>query len=167
MRKTIMAMLAAAAVLVIGGAIGAAAQTDDEPVSDTTVTETESRHVRGQLLEGVLDEMVADGVITDDQAIEIAEWLENKRTELAAQREEMRAALEAAWADDVLTTDEVADLPFADRLTAEDGPFAEAWEDGQLTREEFDAIKAEIGRRGFGHDRRGPFGAGLSGAADA
>jgi hypothetical protein len=153
MRKTIMAMLAAAAVLVIGGAIGAAAQTGDEPEGDTTVTETDIRPVRGHLLEGVLDEMVADGVITDDQAAEIADWLENKRTELAAQRDELRAAFEAAWADDVLTADEVAEFPFADRLTAEDGPFAEAWADGQLTRDEFDAVKAELGGRHFGHHR--------------
>lgn len=152
MRKTIVAILAAAAVLVIGGAIGAVAQTDE-----TTTTTDAVGHHRG--FGGLLDEMVADGVITDEQSTAIAEWLEARRTEMQAAREEARAAWETAWEDDVLTRDEAQALPFADRILAEDGPFAEAWADDQLTRDEFEAVKAEFpGRRRFGH-HHAPLGA--------
>lgn len=160
MRKTLTAMIAAAAVLIIGGALGAVAQTESETdTGDTTVAETEAtRPVRGHLIENLLDEMVTDGVIDAIQADDIATWLEERRAELAAEREAKRAAFEAAWEDGVLTEDEVGDFPHADRLLAEDGPFAEAWADGELTREEFDAV-----RGGF-PGRRGPHrGAGLSG----
>lgn len=154
MRKTLMAMIAAIAVLVIGGSLGALAQTENTG-DDAAQTKELVRPVRGHLFEGALDEMVADGVIDADQAIAITAWLENRRSELEDEREERRAAHEAAWADDVLTAEEAANLPSADRLLSEDGPFADAWEDGQLTREEFEAAKAEFGgRRGLGH--RGP-----------
>ena len=154
MRKTLMAMIAAAAVLVIGGSLGAMAQTEDSG-DDTAPAEELVRPFRGPLFEAILDEMVADGVIEAEQVPAITDWLENRRSEMDQRRAEMRAAHEAAWSDDVLTAEEAANLPSAERLLSEDGPFADAWEDGELTREEFDAVKAELGgRRGFGH--RGP-----------
>jgi hypothetical protein len=156
MRKTLMAMIAAAGVLVIGGSLGALAQTDDTSYGDdSTQAEEMLRPVRSHLLGGVLDEMVADGVIEAEQATAITEWLENRRSELQEQREARRSAHEAAWADGVLTSEEAANLPSADWLLSEDGPFAEAWDDGQLTRDEFESVRSELGdRRGFGP--RGP-----------
>ena len=156
MRKTLIAMIAAAAVLVIGGSLGAVAQTGDATVEDDSIQEQTFGPLRGLLLDGVLDEMVADGVIDSEQATAITEWLQERRSERIEQRTERRAAHDAAWADGVLTLDEAAELPSADRLLAEDGPFAEAWEDGQLTRDEVDAVRSELGDgRGFGHRGRG------------
>ena len=158
MRKTIMAVVAAAAVLVVGGAIGAVAQEDDT-TTDDTAAEVElrpgHRHYHG--FGGVLlDEMVADGVIDQSTADDITAWLEERRAEARAEREERRAAFEEAWADDVLTLDEAEALggPFAD---TEDGPLADAWADGQLTRDEVEEARAELGGRRGHH--RGPFGA--------
>jgi hypothetical protein len=155
MRKTLIAMLAAAAVLVMGGALGATAQTGAD-ASDENESAVIERPLRVPMLERVLDEMVEDGVIDADHATAIAEWLANRRAELHAARDEWRDAWTAAWEDGVLTADEAADLPFADRLLADDGPFAEAWEDGQLTREEFDSARPRLpARRGLGHHRLG------------
>ena len=156
MRKTFVAMIAAAAVLIIGGSLGALAQAEDTtPEGDTTQSEERLRPLIGHRLSRVLDEMVADGVIDAEQAAAITDWLENRRAEWESERDERRAAHEAAWADGVLTAEEAAGLPSADWLLAEDGPFGEAWEDGQLTREEAETVRAEVGeRRGHGH--RGP-----------
>lgn len=159
MRKTIMAVLAAAAVLVIGGAIGAIAQEDGTTTDDTAVVEAAGPHRGGHhgLGDGaLLDEMVADGVIDQSTADDISAWLGERRAEAEAAREEKRAAFEEAWADDVLTLEEAEALggPIAD---TEDGPLAEAWADGQLTRDEVEAARAEFGGR-RGH--RGPHGEG-------
>lgn len=143
MRKTIVAMLAAAAVLVAGGAIGAAAQTDD-----TTESTPIERPLAGHFGGALLDEMVADGVITQDQADAIADWLESKREEMQAEREARRAAYEEAWSDGVLTEEEAARFPFGERLLAA----TEAWADGELTQEEFDALRGDFPhRRGLRH----------------
>ena len=153
MRKTIMAVVAAAAVLVIGGAIGAVAQ-EDQTTEDTTVVESVRPgrgHHRG--LGGVLlDEMVTDGVIDQSTADDISAWLEVRHAEAQANREERREAFEEAWADDVLTLEEAEAL--GGRIgDTDDGPLAEAWADGELTRDEVEVARAEFGGR-RGH--RGP-----------
>lgn len=148
MRKTIIAMLAAAAVLVVGGAVGAIAQTDETtPEGDTAVIEAAPQGHRGERLSGLLDEMVEDGVITAEQAGSITEWLENKRTEVQAEREALRAAFDEAWSDGVLTEEEAAQFPFFERL----GAVEDLWADGQVTQEEWDAFRDEFGRRGLRH----------------
>ncbi len=155
MRKWIAVL--AAGVLIIGGAAVATAQTDG-----TEPAEPGFGGHRGDVLQEVLDELVTANTITQSQADAIVDALEAKRAEfeaareeMRAQHEEMRAAIEEAWSDDVLTQDEVADLPFADHLTDPDGPFAGAWSDGQLTREEFDAVRAELGPRPGPRGHRG------------
>lgn len=146
MRKTIVAMLAAAAVLVVGGALGAIAQTD-EGETDTVTSEVAPLGHKGERLAGLLDEMVSDGVITAEQAEAITEWLENKREEARAEREALREAFEAAWDDGVLTEDEAAQFPFFERLEAIEG----LWADGQVTQEEWDAFREEFPRQGPRH----------------
>lgn len=146
MRKTIIAMLAAAAVLIVGGAVGAIAQTD-EPETDTAVTEVAPLGHKGERLAGLLDEMVEDGVITSEQAESITEWLENKRAEIRAEREALRDAFEEAWSDGVLTEEEAAQFPFSERLAA----IEELWSDGQVTQDEWDSFKDEFPRRGPRH----------------
>ncbi|HSJ26584.1 MAG TPA: hypothetical protein VLB67_00120 [Acidimicrobiia bacterium] len=140
MRKTIVAMVAAIAVLVVGGGIGALAQAADGAESTTLPVE---RPVRGHLPGALLDEMVADGVITDEQASAIGEWLEARRAEMATRRAEHRTAWDEAWADGVLTGDEGARFPMLQRLMAD----SEAWSDGRLTQEEFEALRADFGPR--------------------
>lgn len=146
MRKTIVAMLAAAAVLVIGGALGAIAQTD-EAETDTAVTDVAPFAHGGERLTGLLDEMVTDGVITSEQAVSITEWLETKRAEMRAERETLREAFQQAWSDGVLTEDEAAQFPFSERL----GAIEELWADGQVTQEEWDAFHDDFPRRGLRH----------------
>lgn len=146
MRKTIVAMLAAAAVLVVGGALGAIAQTD-EAETETTVTDVAPLGHKGERLAELLDEMVADGVITSEQAESITEWLENKHAEIRAEREAMRALFEEAWSDGILTEEEAAQFPFSERLAA----IEELWADGQVTQEEWDAFRDEFPRRGLRH----------------
>jgi hypothetical protein len=146
MRKTIVAVLAAAAVLVVG-ALGALAQSDGSAVDESAAAERPGRsHLAGVLL----DEMVTDGVITGDQAHAIGEWLETRWADRAEHRAEHRAAWQEVWADGVLTEVEATRFPILARLLAD----SEAWSDGQLTRAEFDALKAQFP---LGHHlRRGP-----------
>ena len=42
----------------------------------------------------------------------------------------------------MLTSDEISQLPLADRVTDAEGPYAEAMEDGQITKEEMDEIRS-------------------------
>lgn len=146
MRKTIVAMLAAAAVLVVGGAVGAIAQTDGTtPDTDTSVAAPLGH--QGERLTGLLDEMVQDGVITAEQAESITEWLENKRDEVQAEREAHREAFEEAWSDGILTAEEAAQFPFFERLEAVE----ELWADGEVTQEEWDSFHGEFSPRGPRH----------------
>jgi hypothetical protein len=154
MRETI--AILAAGVLIIGGAAVASAQVDE---TDDPVPAHEMK--RGDHADEVLAELVEDGTITQAQSDAIVAAFEAKRVELQAQREERRAEMEAAreqleeaWSDDVLTLEEAEALPFADRLTDPEGPLAEAWADGELTKDEVREARQEIGPR-RGHGPRG------------
>jgi hypothetical protein len=166
MKKLIPALLAGALLLV--GATVALAQTEDSDPS-TTATEdgpatgdTFSGHPdRGAILGGVLDDLVTDGTLDRDQADAVIAALEAKQAELLTQRDELRAAWEEAWADDVLTADEAAALagdgPLGDEITDPDGLLADYWADGQLTRDELAQARQALGIGGRGH-HRGRFG---------
>ena len=152
MRKVILAVIAGALLFV--GASVAVAQTDDG--ADSAFGRV------GGLITDVLDDLVAEGTLTQDQADSVVSALEDRRTELRAQREELRAAWDEAWSDDVLTEEEAASLadsaPFGSQLTDPEGPLAEYWEDGQLTREELEQARSELGfgrRGGHHHGRHG------------
>ena len=81
--------------------------------------------------------------------------------EVLAELEAAREQLQEAWADDVLTLDEIEGLPFADRLTDPEGPLADAWADGELTKDEMQEAREEFGpRRGHGRRGHGGFGPG-------
>lgn len=151
MRKTVATL--AAGALILGGAAVATAQTDTEPVDGDAVVGV---HHPGTRIESFLSEMVDEGVISQDQADQLLAELASRAEERIARRAELRAAFEGAWNDGVLTLAEIEELG-ADWLLSDDGPFAEALEDGELTRAEFDAIRAELsgprhhrGWRGFG-----------------
>jgi hypothetical protein len=125
----------------------ATAQTDDAPEADAPIVEMK----RGERISSFFDDMVAEGVISQDQANTMLAELESRHEERVAERQERREAFESAFEDDVLTVAELEELG-ADRILDEDGPFAEALADGELTRDEFEAIHAELGPR----HHRGP-----------
>jgi hypothetical protein len=147
MRKTVAALTAGA--LIAGGAMVATAQTDDADTADNQPPIVEMK--RGERIGSFFDEMVADGVISQDQADTMLAELESRHEARVAERQERREAFETAFEDDVLTVAELEELG-ADRILDEDGPFAEALSDGEITRDEFDAVRAELGPR----HHRGP-----------
>lgn len=104
------------------------------------------RSERTSLLGQVLDELIEDGTITQQQSDAIKAALEEKRSEALEEAKAALDQLKAFWEDDVLTSDEIAQLPAADRITGAGGPLAEALEDGQITREELDEIRSEHSR---------------------
>jgi hypothetical protein len=147
MRKTVAALTAGA--LITGGAMVATAQTDDGETTDPKPPVVEME--RGARISSFFGEMVTQGVISQDQADTMLAELESRHEARVAEREERREAFESAFEDDVLTVAELEELG-ADRILDEDGPFAEALDDGQITRDEFEAIHAELGPR----HHRGP-----------
>ena len=92
------------------------------------------------VLDGVLGELVTDGIITQDQADAITAALDEKKEEMAEARRQAKEQLETFWEDGVLTSEEIAQLPFADRFLEADG-VAEALEDGQITKEEMRELR--------------------------
>ena len=171
MRKAV--ILALAGVLVAG--IGVVAWGHDAPHEATASARgIESApdggfHRRGVrdldragILADTLSELVADGTITQEQMDAIVTAIEEKKSAIAAERSRVKELLESFWSDGVLTSAEIAQLPFAYRFTDPDGPFADALEDGQITKEEFEAIAKEF--RGAKHKRRRHFGQGGAGA---
>ena len=155
MRKSVAALTAGA--LIIGGAAVASAQTDDTaPTDDTPAVQLHER--RGEHISEFFADMVEDGVISQDQADQMTAELETRAEERIAEREERKAAFDAAWDDGVLTLAEIEELG-ADRFLAEDGPFADALADGELTQEELEEARGEFGGR-RGHRGGGPGGFG-------
>ena len=140
-----------AAALVLGAAAAAWAQTgSEESAGENGVSEKGAwEHPARVGLGGVLDELVEDGTITRQQADAILAAVEEKRSAARATRQEMKALLDSFWDDGVLTADEVAQLPNADRITDAGGPLADALADGQITKEEMEELKGRFpGRRG-------------------
>jgi hypothetical protein len=149
------AVLAVALVLVMAGASVAVAQTEDG--ADTPLGRA------GTFIGEVLDSLVSDGTLTQDQADAVSDAVQTAHEERWAAAEERRAAVEEAWSDDVLTEEEAATLSddgHMGQLLDPDGPLAEYWEDGRLTRDELDEAR-EAGVLGFGpggHRGHGQFG---------
>lgn len=92
------------------------------------------------VLAGVLGDLVTDGTITRDQADAITAALDEKKEEMAEKRRQAKEQLETFWEDGVLTSEEIAQLPFADRILEAEG-VAEALEDGQITKEEMRELR--------------------------
>ena len=94
------------------------------------------------ILEEVLGDLVTDGVITQEQADAITTAVEGKKEEMAEQRQQLKEQLKSFWEDDVLTTEEIEQLPFAQRIL-ESEKLSEALEDGQITKEEMKELRSE------------------------
>ena len=172
--KKVLAALAASGVLIAGGFATAAistpatavAQEQTEEAPDETSSEDTIKPERGAILEEVLDSLVADGVITSDQADQVAAALEAKHEELRAEFGDRRGhrgmrggGLRGLLEDGVIDADELAELPEDHPLLDPDGPFADYLADGQLTAEELEEIRGELapgdGFRGRGFGRFG------------
>lgn len=82
----------------------------------------------------VLDDLVGDDVISQDQADAVAEAAEQKATELKEEREAQRELIRGLLEDDVITDEEASQLPDDHPLLSD--RYDEAWEDGELTRDE-------------------------------
>ncbi|MCP3975905.1 MAG: hypothetical protein GY720_15600 [bacterium] len=174
--KKVLAALAASGVLVAGGFATAAVSAPTSAIAQETTDESTAttddvvRPERGAILEEVLDQLVADGVITDAQATQIADALEAKHDELREEFGDRRGGhgfrgggdhrgLMDALEDGVIDADELAELPEGHPLTDPDGPAAQYLDDGQLTQEELEQMRAEFG------SQRGPRGHGFGGPA--
>jgi hypothetical protein len=163
--KKIILSVAAAGILVVGAFAAstittseASAQTDDPPV----VTDEVRRPHPGAILDEVLGDLVEDETLDQDQADAVKDALETKRDELKEEygdRKDRRGHREAMqeqtqlWLEDgVISAEELAELPF-DLPRSEDGPLAEALNDGQITQAEWDAFIEE--RKADHEARRG------------
>ena len=152
--------LIGAAALVLGLGAAAWAQTGSEESAGETEESGESageawEHPARAGLDSVLAVLVEDGAITQEQADAIIAAVDEKRSAARAAREEMKALLDTFWEDEVLTAEEIAQFPHADRIIAADGPFSDALSDGQITKEELEEIKGKVpgsrGHHGRGH----------------
>ena len=137
MRKGVILTLAGALVLGVG--ILASAQSS-EPTTESESEGKEHRRgkhgfVRDQIGREVLAELVEGGTITQAQMEAILAAFEAKKAELEAERSERVSQWKSFWEDGVLTADEIEQLPISDKFLDEDGPFAEALQDGQITED--------------------------------
>jgi len=153
--KKIIASVAAAGVLVVG-AFAASTITTSEASAQTEETSIVTDEVRrpqpGAILDEVLDDLVADGTLEPDEADAVKTAMAEKRDELKeefgdrqerrAHRGDMHDKIQLWLEDGVITADELAELDF-DLPRSEDGPLAEALEDGQITQAEWDAFMEE------------------------
>jgi Spy/CpxP family protein refolding chaperone len=161
--KKVIASIAAAGVLVVG-AFAASTITTSEVSAQTDDTAAVTDEVRrphpGVILDQVLGDLVEDGTLNQDQADAVKDGLEAKRDDMKEKygdredrrerRGEMREQIQSWLEDGVITAEELAELPF-DLPRSEDGPLAEALEDGQITQAEWDAF---VEQRKADHEAR-------------
>ena len=148
MRKIIIS-IAAVGVLVTGAFV--ASTIADGPASAQTGDAAETELHRGEpggILEEVLDGLVEDGTLTQAQADAVKEAMLERREEIREEREErreerreIREMIAEFLEDDVIDAGELAQLPEDHILRDEEGPFADALEDGEITRAEIREVR--------------------------
>jgi len=143
MRKTIV-IIGASALLLLGAStvLAAPAATNGLGVVATTIGSA------GSVLSDVLDELVGNGTIDQGQADAIEKAVQDRRTELRAEREALREQMQTFLEDGELSAEELAQLPEAHPLRNLD----QYLEDGKLDNEELQQLR---GFRGFGHHHGG------------
>ena len=167
--KKIIASLAAAGVLVAGAFV--ATSVTPAPADAQTVTDTETEAAVEDTRSGALDEVLADlvaaGTINQAQADAVNDAMQAKHDELKAEREARREERQADreliqgfLEDDVISSDELAQLGEDHPFNDPDGRFADAAADGEITRDELQELRP--GRR----NRRGTGGSGEEAATD-
>ncbi|MGH8872262.1 MAG: hypothetical protein ACRDWS_09825 [Acidimicrobiia bacterium] len=132
-------VILAASVLVLGGATVVVAQTETDSAEDGPARVH-------SLVQEVLDELVADGTLTQAQADAVDEALVAKRDELRAEREALRQQLEEFWSDGQITEEEIEQLPESSRWQR----LSELLDDGVVEREELRGLRPWLPRWRFG-----------------
>lgn len=139
MREKVVAAAVAGGLVVGAGFVAAAISSPGvaEAQEDTT-EESNVRpfHRHGAVLEEVLADLVEAGTIDQAQADAIIAALAEKAQDLRAERQETRELIKGFLEDDVITADELVQLPDDHAFNNPDGIFSEALGDGELTREE-------------------------------
>lgn len=142
MRQKIVATAVAGGLLVgsafvVASVAGPAVAIAQEDSAQDAEAENDGPHIRpSAVLEEVLDDLVESETITQAQADAISDALVAKTEEIKAERQAIRELISGFLDDDVLTADELAQLPDDHPFNNEDGRFSEALEDGELTRQE-------------------------------
>ncbi len=155
MKRTLTAVLAAgilvAGAFAVTALVGGVATAQEEPAEHPAPPDLPRA---GELVDQVLADLVAEDVISQQQADAVAEALsarlEEVKEELGEWREERREwrrehrgrifRLGALLEDGVIDADELAELGEDHPFNDPDGPAAEYLDDGQLTAEEVRAI---------------------------
>ena len=135
MRSKIIASLAAGAILIGAGFVTTLVSSPGAAIAQE-VEEADAAHVARGLafLNEVLEDLVADGEISSEDAETVLNALAEAIEEKKEEREALREAIEEAFEDGELTLGEASILPDDHWLFSE--AFDEAWEDGVLTKEE-------------------------------
>jgi hypothetical protein len=155
MREKVLAATVAGGLLIGAGFVAAAVSAPGTAAAQEDNTEADNvrpHHRHGAVLQEVLDDLVADGTISQDQADAIADALVAKAEVLKAEKEELRQLIYGFLEDDVITAEELAQLPDDHIFNDPNGPFADAIADGELTRDEIASVVPHPRRDAF---RRG------------
>jgi hypothetical protein len=146
--KKVIAALAAAGVLVAGAFVASAVTTSPADAQTTDTNTVEERPDPGAALDEVMAGLVSDGTLTQAQSDTVTDRLVAAREEHRAERQERRenrrehrAQIREFLEDDVISADELAQLPDDSKLLDPEGPLGDALEDGQITREELEAAR--------------------------
>lgn len=147
MREKIVAAAVAGGLVIGAGFVFAAvagpnvAMAQEDDGQDREESSDGAHHRDGAILEEVLDDLVSSGTISQDQADAIKDALVEKAEEVKTERQELRDLISGFLEDGVITADELAQLPNDHPFNNEDGRFAEALEDGELTRQEIAEVR--------------------------
>jgi hypothetical protein len=159
LKKKLLTATVAATILVAAGVATAAitspgvasAQEDsEEPTEETNVRPFKDH---SSILEDVLSDLVADGVIDQSQADAILEALESKAAEFKSEAENLRGLISGFLEDGVITAEELDQLPDVFPFNNLERFFGDALDDGELTQDEFSEAFSET----FPHPKRGQF----------
>ena len=164
--KRVIAAMAAGGVLVAGAFVAstlssgvATAQTTDTTAGSVDPDADPAIGPREEVLDEILASLVEDGTLSSDQAAAVKDRFIAKHDELLADRRERREAtqsireqIRAFLGDDVISAEELAQLPESHPLRDASGPFGDALADGQITRDELRDVA--MARREIRHERR-------------
>ena len=154
MRNKIMAALVAGGLLVGAGFVTSIISAPDTAAAQESADDQDRGLFARAMgfLGDVLDELVGEGTIDPDQAEAILDAVEEKAAELKEVREALREEIEGYLEDGVLTADEAANLPEDHWLLSD--ALDEAWADGELTTEEIREARPHPRRDAFRHGAR-------------
>ena len=139
MRNKIIAAAVAGGLLVGAGVVTTVVSAASPASAQEEGAASEERGVfhRGMdFLSEVLSDLVGDGTIDQAQADAIVAAVETKAEEVWAEVQAQRELIKGFLEDEVISADELAQLPDDHPFNNPDGPFGEAIADGELTLDE-------------------------------